>query len=57
MADTTAHVQTNRLLRRMTMHVVVHDPPFWRVRLWIAMSLMRLAARVLNVNIAIETRA
>ena len=55
MADTTAHVHTNRLLPKLTMHVVVHDPPLWRARLWLAMGLMRLAAVVLNCNIDIET--
>jgi hypothetical protein len=57
MADTTAHVHTNRILPQITMHVVVHDPPLWRARLWVATRLMRLAAVVLNCNIEIDARA
>jgi hypothetical protein len=55
MADRTAHIHTNKVLPQIMMKVVVHDPPIWRARLWLAMRLMRLAAVVLNCNIEIET--
>ena len=55
MADLNARVPMTRITRDITMNIEVTGVRVWRVRMWLAVKIMRLAAWVAGVGIKIET--
>ena len=54
MASIDARFPMSHVMQRVTMHVRITDRRRFAVRTWVAIQLMRLAARVLGCNIDVN---
>jgi hypothetical protein len=56
-ADTNLHtkIPSQRAMEHITMQVTVDHPTLWRVRFWLGMRLLRLAAWVVGCGIEIQS--
>jgi hypothetical protein len=55
MADTSVNIPVSRVMHKITMQVNVTGMKTWRVRMWLGVQTMKLAALIMGCNIEVKT--